>query len=596
MLSKSDHECESEMNEATLQHRFAVSRPFATLVVARARQLNALGVAIDPENQVYYYEQKLGAGSFGATYSARRNNEQNVSVVIKEFHSEKPLQTKKDAPATPERRGLARLLLRLFSPTVRELPRDGYAFTKKEVETEFAATQYVRQKLGEDFCSKFVICALSYFYDNVGETGFIVFPYAANSVSLSVYLIETLHPKIRAALLGDGSFTKVCSEAYGIVSDIISAFQVLLRAGVIHQDIKPSNMLVIDGHVKLIDFGGACILYTRGTFTECESYYFGSWDFQDPMVLHTDTSKNSEEEQIDIYKKFETYAVAKVIQVVLDPAIVMTKDDDYEDSIIIRETPLITRDLHQLLVDMTDENNFARFPRLLTKAEQLEKLELLPTRPSMDQVKLRFQSITKLQIERLATAESLQSASKFSRLNLHVQSSIKPTCSAKNSSTTRADFLQGLKTAVAKQTDVQTETLSEAELFNLFDSLKKSTRIEILKQFAATDLDQYLFMTNDKYRRTYNGDMVLVDKIRDLDVVYELWQAFLERDFGVSYDPEHCKGDTNTERQTIANTMAVVLPTTDCLNAYRAAVFRRLYWAFVSSATDVCKTIKNVAQ
>ena len=276
------------MNAASLQYRFGVSQQFAKRVAERAKELGAMGVAIDSVNQVYYYDKKLGSGSFGATYSARLDDAQAVGFVIKEFLDRTADDNEKKIPKQPEPpspRGPLRFLMRILPTDEKpELPRDQYMFTKKDVEREFAVTNYVRRQLGEPFCAEYAICALNHFYDAIGETGFIVFPYAPNSVNLSEYVVKTLHPMLRAALAGNGSLTQVYTIAYDIVCRIAYAIARLHDIGVIHQDIKPDNMLVVDDRVKLIVFGIACITDAKEAFTSCNPAYMTTLIFEDPLA------------------------------------------------------------------------------------------------------------------------------------------------------------------------------------------------------------------------------------------------------------------------------------------------------------------------
>ena len=306
----------------------------------------------------------------------------------------------------------------------------------------------------------------------------------------------------------------------------------------------------------------------------------------------------SEEVHFKYSKKFDTYAVAKCIQIVLDPEIPTTGVNDYEDYLYIRQTALIDKDLHQLLVEMTaEDNNHPKKPHLLTKDEIDKKLPLLRTRPPMYDVHARLVKITDGIKSRaltgvfMATPPLLKSESvsqnvpdaKYdpSRLRL-----------------TRAKFFVEFVSQVtyaASSGQAKNDQLSERETLNLFDQLSRELRIAILTQFQPIDLEEYVFALSDRYRRIYNGEMVLVDEIRDADVVFEHWTYFVVVHFGVSYDPERCAGNNLAEREAVANALRLAIPSTNALNAYLASAFRRLYQALTKSSKNLITTIQTFA-
>lgn len=126
------------------------------------------------------------------------------------------------------------------------------------------------------------------------------------------------------------------------------------------------------------------------------------------------------------------------------------------------------------------------------------------------------------------------------------------------------------------------EALPENIVFELFDSMPRQVRIHILLLFSAQEVMQSFCYVSRKYRRLYCGDMALADEIPDSQVVYEHWQEYLLRDFGVSRNPSLCRGDVPLERKMIAEALESIVPTNQRLNAYLAHAYNALYGAMVN--------------
>jgi hypothetical protein len=137
--------------------------------------------------------------------------------------------------------------------------------------------------------------------------------------------------------------------------------------------------------------------------------------------------------------------------------------------------------------------------------------------------------------------------------------------------------------AVDDQSDAQpsqqASNIGDA-LSDSFDALPRDVRIQILRGFAAEEVDEVLCRLNKKYRYIYCGylgDAVLSTTISDKEVVYEHWLFYLERDFGVSRVAERCRGYTAFERRMVQRALEQAVPIQNRLNAYMAQAYKSIY-------------------
>jgi hypothetical protein len=142
-----------------------------------------------------------------------------------------------------------------------------------------------------------------------------------------------------------------------------------------------------------------------------------------------------------------------------------------------------------------------------------------------------------------------------------------------------ADFLSAFVAAVVRAAQPLGVVSTPALPFDLFDALPRQTRIDILLLFSTSEVRQTFCSLNRKYRRIYCGDMALADEIPDSQVVYEHWQLRLERDFGVSRNPDLCRGNEPLERELVADALASIVPNKNRLNSYLASAYEELYQA-----------------
>jgi hypothetical protein len=137
-------------------------------------------------------------------------------------------------------------------------------------------------------------------------------------------------------------------------------------------------------------------------------------------------------------------------------------------------------------------------------------------------------------------------------------------------------------TSTGQQTDMAVDQVVDA-----FDALPRAVRIEILLTFSADEVENVFCKLSRRYRRIYCGDMTLADTIGDLEVVYEVWQGLLQRDFGVSPNPDLCRGHTPRERKMVAAAIDRAVPTTNRLNSFKARGYAIIYYRLASLDTRI---------
>jgi len=125
---------------------------------------------------------------------------------------------------------------------------------------------------------------------------------------------------------------------------------------------------------------------------------------------------------------------------------------------------------------------------------------------------------------------------------------------------------------------------STNDWFEVFERLPRETRIEILGSFTADEIDDVLCRVNRKYKRIFCGDMVLADMtlpggIPESEVLYEHWLRLLENDFGVSSNPDLCRGHTPLERDLVSKALKRAIPTQNRLNSYLSQAYGSMYQA-----------------
>ena len=67
----------------------------------------------------------------------------------------------------------------------------------------------------------------------------------------------------------DGAKILSDKTARGYTRQIIRALEYMHECGVIHRDLKPQNILLRNGNIKICDFGTACIISEGETLTVC---------------------------------------------------------------------------------------------------------------------------------------------------------------------------------------------------------------------------------------------------------------------------------------------------------------------------------------
>jgi len=121
-------------------------------------------------------------------------------------------------------------------------------------------------------------------------------------------VMERLHGEtLRDRLRREGALP--LDEAIAIVTQLLDALEAVHDAGVTHRDVKPANVFITDGTVKLIDFGLAARIGTHATDVRAESLNaFGTIDYLPPERLL---------EQHDIDHRGDIWAAGLILYAVL---------------------------------------------------------------------------------------------------------------------------------------------------------------------------------------------------------------------------------------------------------------------------------------
>lgn len=139
-----------------------------------------------------------------------------------------------------------------------------------------------------------------------------------------------------------------------------------------------------------------------------------------------------------------------------------------------------------------------------------------------------------------------------------------------------------------------------ADIVTKLDQMSREARINTLLQFSAKQFVKTFCALNRKYRRLYCGaaplprDTELVD---DKDIIYEHWEGYIERDFGISEDPDLCRGFTPFERNFVARSLQRHIPKENRLNFWLASAYAEFYRQLVTSyATHTTTRFFNIQE
>jgi len=396
-----------------------------------------LGITISPGGRRYYYIQQLGEGAFGTVYAASsdRNQLNNKMYAVKEIETEaetRLVRSAGDEPATPYQE---------------------YEFTDMYVEREYLVSKLLDRRLGESFCDQNAVCAVERFYRLDQQRGFIVFPYTTPR-TLGTYLAKFLHnrmqeldkefaDKFKGNTIDAEQLDRLIVQtlpfskqrtlylrslliklrdlqlvALTLAMQICKSVALMHAAHTFHVDIKPENILVVGGETDatrnqlralLIDFGLTCaaeiasdqqLSEIERTLLTCDDRYETSELYQDPLAVTTRVSDVRDRNarffwQLEMYGKYDTYAVGKTLQTIFDPAL-LTKFGTPIAYPTVRSTKYMPRGVFELISEMTGEQNFQ--PPLsgmdrLTDEELEERQFAFKHRPTMSEVVVQLANI-----------------------------------------------------------------------------------------------------------------------------------------------------------------------------------------------------------
>lgn len=120
-----------------------------------------------------------------------------------------------------------------------------------------------------------------------------------------------------------------------------------------------------------------------------------------------------------------------------------------------------------------------------------------------------------------------------------------------------------------------------------FEVVGRQAQIEILADFEASDLPAFC-LSNKTFAAQFcgSGDPDAVGLL-DRDIVYEHWQVWLARDYGLSHNANQCAAFSPLERELVANSMqrAIDFSAPNMTNWRRLRELSRLYRRLVQSVS-----------
>lgn len=112
----------------------------------------------------------------------------------------------------------------------------------------------------------------------------------------------------------------------------------------------------------------------------------------------------------------------------------------------------------------------------------------------------------------------------------------------------------------------------------LLGRLPRLVRVGILEMLSPDEIERELCQLDPTFAYLYCGEPIDGNGVGDdRDVVWEHWLYFLERDFGISRNPDRCRGYSDFERKMIVKDLDKHIPTENRLNAFLAHSYKTLY-------------------